>query len=64
LDAIATTTGTIRMKFKVMSNYWYCLASKAIAVSGFVALAVNGSPWWGLCCFYVVASIDGKLEAK
>ena len=40
----------------------YLLASKAIAVAGFVTLAINGSPWWGLCCFIVVAYVESNKE--
>lgn len=43
-----------------MNHYWYCLASNAIAVAGFATLVINGSPWWGLCCFCVTATISKK----
>lgn len=38
-----------------MNDYWYCLVSKALAVGGFVTLVGLDHPWWGLCCFIVMA---------
>jgi hypothetical protein len=47
-----------------MTGYWYCLLTKILAICGFCYLAVNGSPWWGLCCFLLVASVDGEIKGN
>lgn len=45
-----------------MSAFTYCLATKVVAIAGFLALVVYGHPWWVLLCFPVVASVDGEIE--
>lgn len=47
-----------------MSGYTYCLLSKAIAIAGFVTLVIYDSPWLGLLCFLVVASVDGEIKGS
>jgi hypothetical protein len=45
-----------------MNGYWYCMASKIIAVAGFVTLVIFDYPWWGLMCFVCIATLDGDIK--
>lgn len=47
-----------------MSDLHYCLGSKIVAITGFVSLVAIDHPWWGLCCFLVVATVDRKLGVE
>ena len=47
-----------------MNAYWYCLASKLIAVGGFAVLVIFDHPWLGLLCLIAaMASMDSELKA-
>jgi len=39
-----------------MNDYWYCIASKTIAATGFVTLVIFGHPWLGAVCFLLAAT--------
>ena len=43
-----------------MNIYWYCIVSKIIGITGFVVMAINGYPWWGLLCFFALAGLEGE----
>ncbi len=45
-----------------MNVYWYCLLSKAIAISGFVVLVIFDHPLLGTLCLLFAASIDGPMK--
>lgn len=38
-----------------MNDYWYCIASKIIGITGFVTLVIFGHPWFGAACLLFIA---------